>query len=139
MNAAELRFVLETIFGTGWRRKAMDWLGVSESTLDRQCSGRIEVQGPVIAAVETRLHLDRRLQADRKRERYRKYGKVSARQTEVLQLVASGYSPSYEPPTPREVIVGREATIRSCIKRGWLGVDRLLTPLGRSVIGLEDE
>ena len=139
MNSAQFRFALEQLFGDGWRKKSREWLDVSESTLDRWASGQIEPIGPAIAAVQTRLHLKRRLDADKKRERYRRFGKVSPRQLEVLQLVASGYSPSYEAPTPKEIIVGREATIRSCIKRGWLDAGRAITDLGRKVAGLEED
>mgnify|MGYP006341952693 FL=1 len=139
MNAAQFRFALEQLFGEGWRKKAREWLDVSESTLDRWASGQIEPIGPAIAAVQAQLHLKRRLDFDKAANRRRKFGKVSPKQLEVLQLVAAGYRASFEPPTPRETIAGREATIRSCVKRTWLDEERKSTDLGRKVAGLEDE
>ena len=139
MNAAQFRFALEQLFGDGWRKKSREWLNVSESTMDRWATGHIEPIGPAIAAVQAQLHLKRRLDVDKAANRRRKFGKVSPKQLEVLQLVAAGYRASFEPPTPRETIAGREATIRSCVKRTWLDGERTSTDLGRKVAGLEDE
>lgn len=127
MNAAQFRFALEQLFGEGWRKKAREWLDVSESTLDRWASGQIEPIGPAIAAVQAQLHLKRRLDVDKAANRRRKFGKVSPK-----QLARAG--------VPKDLVEDGRLKVSHGVMvvqhhEGFAGLQRTLCPAGAGALG----
>ncbi len=141
MTGAELRRALERIFGDHWRIPSAEWLGVDLRTLDRQCSGAVDVRGPIIAAVHERQKLeDIRAAWSRRQDRWRKKGaKLPKYQRAILTSAAAGEILIASRPPGAKYIGIWEAQIINCQDHGWLDEDRQITELGRNALTYADQ
>lgn len=65
VTGAELRAVLQTLWGDEWRPKGASFLGVNVTSVTRWVTDEIPVPGPVEAAVKAQLHVEYMLRKKR--------------------------------------------------------------------------